>query len=410
MVRPRVDLPQPDSPTRPTVSPRRTSRSTPSTAWSWPVVRLRKPCLTGKYFLRPRTRSRMSSSAGGLRCSRPSSTGGLGALGAHEAMPIGFVARGPFSHSQQADSCAPTGQQRRQLLAAAVEDVVAARREPAAVRPVERARHHAADRLQRRRVPHAEQRDRRQQRLGVRVLRRREGLLHGAALDDLAGVHHRDLVDHLRHDAEVVGDQEDRHAELLAEVLHQLEDLGLHGDVERRRGLVGDQELGVAAQRHADHHALAHAAGHLVRVVAHPLLGGRDPDEPHHLERARLRLLVADVLVEPDRLGDLLADREDRVERGHRLLEDHRDVVAADLRHLVLVERREVLTVEDDVRAGLDATGRVDELHDRERGHGLAAPGLTDDAERAALRDREVDAVDGPDQAAVGLEARCGGS
>ena len=38
-----------------------------------------------------------------------SSTGRLGALGAHEAMPIGFVARGPFSHSQHADSCAPTG-------------------------------------------------------------------------------------------------------------------------------------------------------------------------------------------------------------------------------------------------------------------------------------------------------------
>ena len=233
---------------------------------------------------------------------------------------------------------------------------------------------------------------------------RREGLLHGPALDDLAGVHHGHLVDHLRHDAEVVGDQEDRHPELLAEVLHQLEDLGLHGDVERRRGLVGDQELGVAAQRHPDHHALAHAAGHLVRVVPHPLLGGGDPDEPHHLERAGLRLLVADVLVEPHRLGDLLADREDRVQRGHRLLEDHRDVVAADLRHRVLVERREVLAVEDDVRAGLDAAGRVDELHDRERGDGLAASGLTDDAERAALRDREVDAVDGPDQAAVGLE------
>ena len=41
----------------------------------------------------------------------------VGAFGAHEAMPIGFVARGPFSHSQQADSCAPTVEQRRQLLA-----------------------------------------------------------------------------------------------------------------------------------------------------------------------------------------------------------------------------------------------------------------------------------------------------
>ena len=35
--------------------------------------------------------------------------GSLGALGAHEAIPIGLVARGPSSHSQHADSCAPTG-------------------------------------------------------------------------------------------------------------------------------------------------------------------------------------------------------------------------------------------------------------------------------------------------------------
>ena len=113
MVRPSVDLPQPDSPTRPTVSPRRTSRSTPSTAWSWPVVRLRKPCLTGKYFLRPRTRSRMLVVGRRVGCRARELDllldGGLGALGAHEAMPIGFVARGPFSHSQHADSCGPTG-------------------------------------------------------------------------------------------------------------------------------------------------------------------------------------------------------------------------------------------------------------------------------------------------------------
>ena len=167
-VRPRVDLPQPDSPTRPTVSPRRTSRSTPSTAWSWPVVRRRKPCLTGKYFLRPRTRSRMSSSAAPCRRVGPASRC---PRVAHEAIPIGLAARGPFSHSQHADSCSPTGEQGRQLLGQRSNDVVAARREPAPGRPVERARHHAADRLQRRRVAHPEQRDRAQQRLGVGVLR-----------------------------------------------------------------------------------------------------------------------------------------------------------------------------------------------------------------------------------------------
>ena len=46
----------------------------------------------------------------------------------------------------------------------------------------------------------------------------------------------------------------------------QLEDLRLHRHVERRRRLVGDQQLGVVDERHRDHHALAHAAGELVRV------------------------------------------------------------------------------------------------------------------------------------------------
>ena len=49
---------------------------------------------------------------------------------------------------------------------------------------------------------------------------------------------------------------------------HQREDLRLDRDVERRRRLVGDQQQRIAGQRHGDHHALAHAAGQLVRIVA----------------------------------------------------------------------------------------------------------------------------------------------
>ena len=38
----------------------------------------------------------------------------------------------------------------------------------------------------------------------------------------------------------------------------------------------------------------------------------------------------------PDRLGDLVADREQRVQRGHRVLQDHRDPLAAHLAHLLV--------------------------------------------------------------------------
>src|SRR5712691_9059488 len=57
MVLPRVDLPQPLSPTRPKVSPACTVKSTPSTAVSQPTVRLGKPRAMGKCFVRPLTSS-----------------------------------------------------------------------------------------------------------------------------------------------------------------------------------------------------------------------------------------------------------------------------------------------------------------------------------------------------------------
>src|SRR4051795_8675552 len=60
-----VDFPQPDSPTMPTVSPRWRVRSTPSTAWTWPIVFWKTmPRVRGKYFLRPLISSTASPADG----------------------------------------------------------------------------------------------------------------------------------------------------------------------------------------------------------------------------------------------------------------------------------------------------------------------------------------------------------
>src|SRR5580704_12530627 len=63
MQRASVDFPQPVSPTRPSVSPRNTSRSTPSTACtcSWLRRKAEVDC-TGKYFFRPLTLTSTSPS------------------------------------------------------------------------------------------------------------------------------------------------------------------------------------------------------------------------------------------------------------------------------------------------------------------------------------------------------------
>ena len=107
------------------------------------------------------------------------------------------------------------------------------------------------------------------------------------ALDDLAGVHHHHPVGARGDHAEVVRDQDHRHLQVAAQAVDQVEDLRLDRHVERGRRLVGDQQLRRAGERHRDHHALAQAAGELVRVVAEPLVGPRHADELEHLARPR---------------------------------------------------------------------------------------------------------------------------
>ncbi len=50
-----------------------------------------------------------------------------------------------------------------------------------------------------------------------------------------------------------------------------------------------------------------------------------------------------------DGLGDLLADRVDRVERGHRLLEDHRHRTATEFRQGGGGKAKDFLAVEPDL-------------------------------------------------------------
>jgi hypothetical protein len=183
-----------------------------------------------------------------------------------------------------------------------------------------------------------------------------------------------------------------------------IENLGLNGDVERGRRLVGDQERRFATQRHGDHDALAHAARHVVRIVVDALRRRGDPHQFEHFDRARFGGARRHLGMGQDRLDDLLADGVDRIERGHRLLEDHRHLAAAQLAPLVGRQRQHV-AISEQHRLGLDLARRArHQTHDRQRRHALAAAGLADKADGAPAGNAEADAVDGAEQAAVGRE------
>ena len=88
-----------------------------------------------------------------------------------------------------------------------------------------------------------------------------------ADLDEPAGVHDRHPVRELEQEREVVGDEQDGEAEALLQLDDLREDLALDDDVERRRRLVHDHDLGVGGERHGDHDPLAHPAGQLVGIA-----------------------------------------------------------------------------------------------------------------------------------------------
>ena len=108
--------------------------------------------------------------------------------------------------------------------------------------------------------PQAETRHRPQQCPEVRVAGVVEYVLQRAALHDAAPVQNHDLLGDVGDHAEVMGDHQNRHAELGLQVTDQFQDLGLDGDVKRGRRFVGDQQCRAADQSHGDHRPLAQPA------------------------------------------------------------------------------------------------------------------------------------------------------
>ena len=93
----------------------------------------------------------------------------------------------------------------------------------------------------------------------------------------LSGVHHPDAPGPAGHHAQIVGDEDHGHAQLVLQRSQKVEDLLLHGHIQRGGGLVCDQQLGIAGQGNGDGDPLAHPPGQLVGVLLEPLRGSGMP-------------------------------------------------------------------------------------------------------------------------------------
>ncbi len=132
----------------------------------------------------------------------------------------------------------------------------------------------------------------------------------GRTLDHAAGIHHRDRVGHLGDDAEVVRDQHDRHAGLAAEA--RASSSRICAWIVTSSAVVGSSaisSLGSHDERHRDHHPLAHAAGHLVRILVEAALRVGNADIVPAADRRSRRLRAAARSCSAHRFDDLVADR-----------------------------------------------------------------------------------------------------
>ena len=71
--------------------------------------------------------------------------------------------------------------------------------------------------------------------------------------------------------------------------------------------------------------------------------------------------------VQTQDLTHLPLDGVQRIERRHRLLEDHRDAVAANALELLLRRREQILALEEDLARGMRGRGIRQQPQDRER-------------------------------------------
>src|SRR6185436_1942892 len=293
-----VDLPQPDSPTSPRVSPLYSNRSTPSTACTAPICLLKTmPLVRGKCLTSPRT-SRTGSSV------------------------LDAAIEGLLPEVARAAAVARDVVQWRHLLDADGLRVGAARVERTAGGDAGQVRRDALDGVQLLTLE-VHPGDGGQQPLGVGMGRAGIEVHDGCLLDQAPGIHHRDLVGDVSHHPQVVRDQDQAHMALCLQIGEQLHDLCLDGDIEGCRWLVRDDDVRVQGQRDGDHDALPHAPGELVRVVVDPLTGGRDVDPVHQLDGLLLGVVPRCAAVHPEHLTDLEPDAVDGVERRQRVLEDH---------------------------------------------------------------------------------------
>src|SRR5262245_1313741 len=196
-----------------------------------------------------------------------------------------------------------------------------------------------------------------------------------------------------------MGNEQYRAAALAAHALQDLDHLRLDRHVECRGRLVRHHQGRFAGESQREDDALAHAARKFVRVAIETFAGRRKPHLTQEPDCALARLVGRNVEVREDRLHELAADRQQRIEARQRILENGADVPAAQSAHGLRRQGIDASACKQNLPAGL-AQRWVEQPDDGRSGERLAGPRLANQAQHFAGCDLEGDVVDGNERTA----------
>ena len=202
-----------------------------------------------------------------------------------------------------------------------------------------------------------------------------------------AGIHHDDALGDLCDHAQIVGNHHDGGIVICSELQHQVKDLGLNGDIEGSGGLIGDQYFRVAGQRHGDHSALAHPAGKLMWIFMHSFFRSGNLNLFKHLNRAVPAVAFGLLFMQDKHFRYLITDGVNRIQRGHRFLENHGDALAANRSHLFHGKLNNIGAVKQNLALDDFARWLGYQTHDGLRRYAFTAAGFSHNTEHLAFVD-----------------------
>ena len=184
-----------------------------------------------------------------------------------------------------------------------------------------------------------------------------------------------------------MGHEDHCESQLFTQLVEQVDDLLLNGNVQCGGRFIGNDELRVTSQCHCDQNALTLATGKLVRVGLEGALG----IQAHQLKE----FLCAAGSAALGQLLHLCLDEHGRVQRGKRILVDHCHFVTQEGATIVGVHLQEVLAFVENFTG--DLCLGIDQAHDGQSRDRLTTAGLTNQAHGFASANLEGYVIDNVD-------------